>query len=131
MFFISDKAIIKANETVILRFIAPSSTVTNLSDYPATLMGSQDGREYKQITQLDKGQSKTITINHKYICVIGNNAIIYLYNHLPEFNPNKSDLVAINKPITITDGTTLQSITLVNASGTKSVATLATITTEK
>ena len=121
MFFISDKAVIKGNDTAILRYNSPTSTLTNLSDYPAILMGSDDNISYQKIVQLEKGQSQTLSIIHKYIKVLGDNSIIYVYNHLPD---PKSNFVSENKPSTITDTVSLQNVELFNASGTKTVAIL-------
>lgn len=121
MFFISDKAVIKGNDTAILRYNSPTSTLTNLSDYPAILMGSDDNISYQKIVQLEKGQSQTLSIIHKYIKVLGDNSIIYVYNHLPD---PKSNFARENKPSTITDTVSLQNVELFNASGTKTVAIL-------
>lgn len=127
MFFISDKAIIKDTQIAILRIIPTKARFTNLSSYPVTVYGSNDGSDYSVIATLDKNQSKTLSSITKYLRLVGREAQVYVYSQLPITTSKKPDLVVQEKPFTIADGTTLKSILLLNATGTKTIATLTTL----
>lgn len=126
MFFISDKAVITTSQIAILEVLTPSSTLTNTSEYPATIEGSHNGRDFSLITILQGNQSKRLPLPFKYIRIMGDNTKIYMDNHFPEFSP-KPNLVEPNKVVKINEDISIETVKLLNASGSKPIATLATL----
>lgn len=96
MIFVSDKFLIRANQTVIITMLFPETSLTNIGEEQAVLEQSDDGVTWTGLLSITPRQTINTTINTRYVRLLGN-TMVYAHSEgvgikqvLTTPNPNQT-----------------------------------------